>query len=195
MLFRRCRRNVLFSSSGNQIVASHSRWKPLSSFFRDRRREDFTLSEPGWLARFNDHLAVRMTIIFGSIWCVYAFFVFSLIPVVRPDWQEPLLYISNCVQLVALPALMVGNAILTRGSDQRATEDHAALMEILNDVREEVSRLRTMTTGLAQTAEESAKRPSDVVSISDEAFISVNEGDDKAAGTEVPKGGQVTSGG
>ncbi|WP_242011566.1 hypothetical protein [Acetobacter fallax] len=116
-----------------------------------------------------------MTVIFGSIWCVYAFLLFSLIPVLEPTWQGPLLYVSNSIQLVALPALMVGSAILTRGSDQRATEDHAALIEILNDVREEVARLRTMTTGIAQTEKENADRPTDVVSIADEALITVNE--------------------
>lgn len=161
--------------NGPVVVKSRHTWRPLSWFYRDRRRSDSSPGEPGLLDRFNDHLAVRMTVIFGSIWCVYAFFLFSLIPVLEPTWQGPLLYVSNSIQLVALPALMVGNAILTRGSDQRAAEDHAALVEILSDVREEVARLRAMTTGIAQTEQENADRPTDVVSIANEAVISVNE--------------------
>lgn len=153
----------------------HNIWHPLSWFYRDRHRNDDTPSTPGLVDRFNDRLAVRMTIIFGSIWCVYAFFLFSLIPILKPDWQGPLLYISNCIQLVALPALMVGSAILARGSDQRAAEDHAALIEILNDVREEMARLRNTTAGIAQQERANSERPTDVVSISDEAVISVNE--------------------
>lgn len=150
-------------------------WRPLSWFYGDRRRTDAAEGTPSLVDRFNDHLAVKMTVIFGSIWCVYAFFLFSLIPVVAPAWQEPLLYISNCIQLVALPALMVGNAILTRGSDRRAAEDHAALVEILTDVREEVTRLRNLTTGIARTTTENSERPTDIVTIADEAVISVNE--------------------
>ncbi|BAK85155.1 hypothetical protein D3W54_02675 [Komagataeibacter medellinensis] len=130
-----------------------------------------------FINQVNDHVAVRMTIIFGSIWCVYAFLVFSLIPLAAPAWQNTLLYISNCIQLVALPALMVGNAVLSRGTDQRATEDHAALMEILNDVRAEVTELKTVTNDLARKTDEATHRPpSEVVSISDEAVINVAEG-------------------
>ncbi len=65
----------------------------------------------------NDRLAVKMTVMFGSIWCVYLFTVFSLLPKVNASWQGPLLYISNCIQLVALPALMVGNAVIARWTE------------------------------------------------------------------------------
>lgn len=97
------------------------------------------------LARSNDAIAMRMTIAFGSIWCVYAFTVFSLIPLLAPAAENTLLYVSNCIQLIALPALMVGSAILARSTDERARNDHDALVEILNDVREELAMLRQMT--------------------------------------------------
>ncbi|WP_407066054.1 hypothetical protein [Acetobacter sp.] len=150
-------------------------WRPLSWFYKDRHREDSTPVTPGWLDRFNDRLAIRMTIIFGSIWCVYAFILFSLLPVVRPEWQGALLYVSNSIQLVALPALMVGSAILARGNDQRAAEDHAALIEILSDVREEMARLRAMTVNIAEQETQNSEKPTDLVSISNDAIISVNE--------------------
>lgn len=128
------------------------------------------------ISEVNERVAVRMTIIFGSIWCVYGFLVFSLIPLAAPAWQNTLLYISNCIQLVALPALMVGNAVLSRGADQRAAEDHAALMEILNDVRDEVTELKTVINDLTRKTDEVAHRPpSEVVSISDEAVINVTD--------------------
>ena len=126
------------------------------------------------IRQVNDRIAVRMTFIFGSIWCVYAFLVFSLIPLAAPAWQNTLLYISNCIQLVALPALMVGNAVLSQGSDQRAAEDHAALIEILNDVRTEVAALKAVTNDVARKTDEAARHPaSEVLSISDEAVINV----------------------
>ncbi|AZV39808.1 hypothetical protein CFR75_05455 [Komagataeibacter xylinus] len=128
------------------------------------------------VSEVNERVAVRMTIIFGSIWCVYGFLVFSLIPLAAPAWQNTLLYISNCIQLVALPALMVGNAVLSRGADQRAAEDHAALIEILNDVRDEVTELKTVINDLSRKTDEVANRPpSEVVSISDEAVINVTD--------------------
>ncbi|GBQ28114.1 hypothetical protein HLH34_01030 [Gluconacetobacter azotocaptans] len=96
----------------------------------------------------NDRVAIRLTVIFGSIWCVYAFLFFSLLPLVAPAWQNTLLYVSNCIQLVALPALMVGSAILSRSSDERAAADHAALVEILDDVRTELADLRQITHGI-----------------------------------------------
>ena len=141
-------------------------------------------NKPSLVTYVNDRIAVRMTIIFGSIWCVYAFLVFSLIPLAAPAWQNTLLYISNCIQLVALPALMVGNAVLSRGTDQRAAEDHAALIEILNDVRAEVGELKTVTNDLARKTDEVARRPpSEVLSISDEAVINVT---DEAAPAAAP---------
>ena len=89
-----------------------------------------------------------MTIVFGSIWCVYGFTIFSLIPLMLPTTQETLLYISNCIQLVALPALMVGSALLAQSSEKRAVEDHAALVEILADVREELVALKAIKSAI-----------------------------------------------
>lgn len=126
------------------------------------------------LARVNETVAVKMTMLFGSIWCVYLFFVFSLVPVLMPAWQNTLLYISNCIQLVALPALMVGNAVLSRGADRRAAEDHKALLEILSDVREELADLKEKTAGIAQSTSEAFDRP-ETVSISDQTFVNLTE--------------------
>jgi hypothetical protein len=105
------------------------------------------------LTKSNDTIALKMTIAFGSIWCVYAFTVFSLVPLLAPSLQDKLLYISNCIQLIALPALMVGSAILARSSDQRARNDHEALREILKDVHEELAILKQMMPGVAQESD------------------------------------------
>lgn len=102
------------------------------------------------ITKSNDAIALKMTIAFGSIWCVYAFTLFSLVPLLAPNVEDKLLYISNCIQLIALPALMVGSAILARSSDQRARNDHDALLEILKDVHEELVILKQMMPGGAQ---------------------------------------------
>lgn len=61
------------------------------------------------ISRSNESIALRMTVAVGRIWCVYAFTIFSLIPLLVPSAQNTLLYVSNCIQLMALPALMVGS--------------------------------------------------------------------------------------
>lgn len=99
------------------------------------------------ISRSNEGIALRMTVAFGSIWCVYAFTIFSLVPLLLPQAQNTLLYVSNCIQLVALPALMVGSALLARSGEQRAAQDHEALVEILAAVREELTTLKALTTG------------------------------------------------
>ncbi|MFT9015789.1 MAG: hypothetical protein ABF990_08640 [Acetobacter sp.] len=124
--------------------------------------------------RCNDSVAVKMTVIFGSIWCVYAFLLFSLTPLVVPKWQDTLLYISNCIQLVALPALMVGSAVLNRGANERAEQDHQALLEILADVKEELADLKLRTSGLTRYTTEALQRPMVTdVSISDQTFVNL----------------------
>lgn len=96
------------------------------------------------ISRVNEGIALRMTIVFGSMGCVYAFLVFSLVPFLLPRTQNTLLYISNCIQLVALPAIMVGSALLARSSEQRAAEDHAAIVEILAAVRVELATIKAL---------------------------------------------------
>ena len=102
------------------------------------------------VTKSNDTVAMRMTIAFGSIWCVYAFTAFSLVPLLAPNVENTLLYVSNCIQLIALPALMVGSAILARSSDQRARSDHDALVEILKDVHEELAILKQTMPNVAE---------------------------------------------
>lgn len=137
------------------------------------------LQKTGMLAvinRLNDSVAMRMTWMFGSIWCVYAFLIFSLVPALMPQWQNTLLYISNCIQLVALPALMVGSALLNKAQDDRAMEDHRALVEILSDVREELADLKLRTAGIARDTSEALQRPTLTdVSISDQTFVSLGD--------------------
>lgn len=138
---------------------------------RNTMRKPETIAK-SFITRINVAVAVKMTMLFGSIWCVYAFFVFSLVPLIVPQWQNTLLYISNCIQLVALPALMVGSAVLSQGADQRASEDHTALLEILSDVREELADLKDRTAGIARDTTEALERPAVTdVSISDQTIV------------------------
>ncbi|MET8627923.1 hypothetical protein ABZW30_29990 [Kitasatospora sp. NPDC004669] len=98
------------------------------------------------MTRINERVAVAATRGFGTMWACYALIVFSLLPLILPDQQAQLLYWSNCVQLVALPLLMVGQQVLGRAAERRANETHDAVIEELALLREESAQIAQLTT-------------------------------------------------
>lgn len=91
----------------------------------------------GVIARINEAFARRATLAFGTMWAFYLLTVYGLLPLLFSGAINQLLYWSNCVQLVALPLLMVGQNILGRDAELRARETHDAVMEELNLLREQ----------------------------------------------------------
>jgi hypothetical protein len=85
--------------------------------------------------RFNEHLAVRATKAFGTMWAFYVFTAYGLLPLLFPQAINTLLYWSNVVQLVALPLLAVGQAVLGRAAERQAKETHDAVLEELQLLR------------------------------------------------------------
>ncbi len=79
------------------------------------------------IAKINDVLASRITMLVGTIWAFYAFVIFGLTPLVWPGYEEQILYWSNFLQLIFLPVITVGTAILNRDSQTRAEEDHETI--------------------------------------------------------------------
>jgi hypothetical protein len=80
--------------------------------------------QEGLVGKINDVLAMRITMLVGSIWAFYAFVIFGLTPILWPEYETQILYWSNFLQLVFLPAITVGTAIMNRDSERRAMEDH-----------------------------------------------------------------------
>ncbi|MBI5835343.1 MAG: hypothetical protein HZB16_23795 [Armatimonadetes bacterium] len=79
---------------------------------------------------FNEKVAARGTVVFGSMWAFYVFFVWGLLAFVPQlaHWKETILLISSAwIQLWALPLLMVGGIVLNRASEKRAEEDHETI--------------------------------------------------------------------
>ncbi len=76
------------------------------------------------VTKINNVLATHITMIVGSIWVFYAFVIFGLTPVLWPEYETEMLYWSNFLQLVFLPVITEGTAILNRDSEQRAIEDY-----------------------------------------------------------------------
>jgi len=75
--------------------------------------------------RFNEWLAVKITQGMATMWCAYAFLLWSLIPVVWPQTQTVVFYVSGgIIQLVALSLIMVGQTVLGEASEQRSKVTH-----------------------------------------------------------------------
>ena len=79
------------------------------------------------VSKINTVLATRITMVVGSIWAFYAFVIFGLTPVFWPAYETEILYWSNFLQLIFLPAITVGTVILNRDSEARALEDHQTI--------------------------------------------------------------------
>jgi uncharacterized membrane protein len=97
---------------------------------------------------FNGWLASLITRGFGSMWAFYVLVVwmFAWMFLATVGWwlfqydKYPftfLLFLSNLVQLWALPVLAVGQQVLSRASDKQARqtyEDAEAILQIADDV-------------------------------------------------------------
>ena len=99
----------------------------------------------------NEALAAHATAAMTSMWCAYLFMLLALSPLAWPGVEAVVSYVSQSViQLVALPLIMVGTAVMSRAQDARAAEDHAALMEELSDVREILADVRVIMEAVAK---------------------------------------------
>src|SRR5258708_10585628 len=78
------------------------------------------------VGQVNERIAITSTVIFGSIWMFYAFFLYGFLPLLPrfSPYQDKFLYWGSWIQLCALPLLMVGAIVLNIISDKRAAEEH-----------------------------------------------------------------------
>jgi uncharacterized membrane protein len=102
---------------------------------------------------FNGWLAAAITNGFGSMWAFYVLIVWMIgwmvlaslgFSVFRFD-QYPftfLLFLSNLVQLWALPVLAVGQQVLSRASDKQALQTYQDAEAVLH-LTDEIHRLTT----------------------------------------------------
>ena len=81
------------------------------------------------VSRINDVLATRLTMFVGTIWAFYVFVIFGLTPILWPTYETQILYWSNFLQLVFLPIITVGTALLSRDAQARAEQDHETIQQ------------------------------------------------------------------
>jgi uncharacterized membrane protein len=108
---------------------------------------------------FNERLAVSITKKFGSMWAFYILVIWMF------GWmtlatlgvgvfkQDPypftfLLFLSNLVQLFALPILAVGQQVLSKAADKQAAQtykDAEAILEIQSEIHQLVELNNQLT--------------------------------------------------
>ena len=96
------------------------------------------------ISAINDWIAIKSTIILGTMWCAYAFVLLCIAPALFPAQQNNILYLSNCFQLIFLPLLMVGQNLMGRAAELRAQEDHDAIMAEFVIVKDLHAELRAI---------------------------------------------------
>ena len=95
-----------------------------------------------WL---DDQIAIRANAIFATMGFFWFCLILTLVPLKWPAVMPFVQYASSGVlQLIALPLLGVGTILAARSSDQLAKEQHDAVMETVNDVREMLSELHQL---------------------------------------------------
>jgi hypothetical protein len=92
-------------------------------------------------SKFNEWLAVRITLAAFTMEAVYLCIVLSVLPLLNSDWMNTILFISNAVQLTLLSVVGVGSAVLSRKQEIRAIQDHAALVELVNALHDKHDEL------------------------------------------------------
>jgi hypothetical protein len=101
------------------------------------------------LSKLNDSIALKTVAWMSSIWCVYFFFIWSMVPTLIPAMQDFVFYVSGgIIQLVALPLIMVGQNLSGAAAEKRAQEDHEHLVEILKDIQEDHQALADLVATL-----------------------------------------------
>ncbi len=90
-----------------------------------------------FLAWMDDQIAIRANAIFATMGFFWFCLIFSLLPLKWPALMPFVQYASSGVlQLIALPLIGVGTILAARGSDQLAREQHDAVMETVNSIRQ-----------------------------------------------------------
>ena len=111
--------------------------------------------------KINDVLATRITLLVGSIWAFYAFVIFGLTPVLWPGYEQEILYWSNFLQLIFLPVITVGTAIMNRDSEARAADDHETIQKEFALLKEAHDMLHTALRNIDRGVNELLARVDD----------------------------------
>lgn len=105
------------------------------------------MSLPVYLNKINEKIAMNITLVFGTMWTTYLFFLYGLIPLFFPQYMDKLLYWSNTVQLWSLPLLMVGTNLLGSDSERRNKEMYNMIKSELETSKLQLEELKKLMSG------------------------------------------------
>ena len=89
------------------------------------------------LSWLNDQIAVRANAIFATMGFFWFCLILTLLPLKWPITMPFVQYASSGVlQLIALPLIGVGTILAARSSDQLGKEQHDAVMETVESMRQ-----------------------------------------------------------
>jgi hypothetical protein len=87
--------------------------------------------------QINEWVALRTVSAMSTIWCVYLFLLWSLLPSFSKGLEPLVFYVSGgVIQLVALPLIMLGQKLEGRAAERRAIHDHRILLELQREIQE-----------------------------------------------------------
>lgn len=109
------------------------------------------------IARFNARIAKGITAVVGTIWCFYVFNGIALVSLptairtgnatIIVNWVS-----SNWIQLILLPALMVGQALSAAAADARAEATFADATATLHEAQQIQEHLAAQDTEITKLA-------------------------------------------
>ena len=98
--------------------------------------------ELSWL---NDQIAVRANAIFATMGFFWFCLILTLLPLKWPVTMPFVQYASSGVlQLIALPLIGVGTILAARSSDQLGKEQHDAVMETVDSIRQLMTEIHQL---------------------------------------------------
>lgn len=87
------------------------------------------------IGKLNEFIAVKITLAVSTMWAFYILVIYGLTPLMWPAHMNTILYWSNFIQLIFLPLLAVGGAVMGRSSEKRAQETHDTVMAEFQGLR------------------------------------------------------------
>jgi hypothetical protein len=87
------------------------------------------------LKDINEKVAIRLTLVFGTMGTTYIFMLYGFMPLMFPNYYDKIMYWSSTVQLWSLPLLMVGQNLLGRETERRAVDQYNMIKEELTEIR------------------------------------------------------------
>ena len=101
--------------------------------------------------KFNERFAKNSVVALSTIWAVYIFTIWSILPLVLPQYETFILYVSSGVlQLVLLPLIMLGTKIAEKSSEARANQDHKTILASFKELKEIMEHNHTIIAKLEE---------------------------------------------